>query len=207
MEQKGFRLPLPLCANDGRWVVDGWCAQTAADGEHPKDGRWGDVISTGDRFHKAIRHLSRPAFLDDRIDPWTFGDRVAWQEVEPPKGHKALSQLLEMRRPIASCSQLIHGDLTENVLFAEGQPPAVIDVSPYWRPVGFAAAVVVADAVCWRHADPETLFNYISDVEEFLQLLIRALIYRMVTTISVAKGAVDLSGYAPGVNLAMRVAS
>ena len=41
-----------------------------------------------------------------------------------------------MRSPIVTTSQLIHGDLTENILFAEGLSPAVIDFSPYWRPVG-----------------------------------------------------------------------
>jgi tRNA A-37 threonylcarbamoyl transferase component Bud32 len=34
----------------------------------------------------------------------------------------------------ASCqqrAQIVHGDLTTNVLFAEGLPPLIIDVSPY----------------------------------------------------------------------------
>jgi hypothetical protein len=30
----GFRLAVPIRANDGRWVVDGWCAQQAVAGVH-----------------------------------------------------------------------------------------------------------------------------------------------------------------------------
>ena len=51
----------------------------------------------------------------------------------------------------------MHGDLTGNVLFARGLPPAVIDFSPYWRPVGFASAVVVGDALLWEGADESLL--------------------------------------------------
>lgn len=38
--QDGFRLALPVRAFDGRWEVDGWCAQLAVEGIHPPDGRW-----------------------------------------------------------------------------------------------------------------------------------------------------------------------
>ena len=50
----------------------------------------------------------------------------------------------------------MHGDLTGNVLFADDLAPAVIDFSPYWRPTGFASAIVVGDALLWEGAD-ETL--------------------------------------------------
>ena len=41
---------------------------------------------------------------------------------------------------------MIHADLTGNVLFADGLPPLVLDLSPLWRPAVAAAAIVVADA-------------------------------------------------------------
>jgi uncharacterized protein (TIGR02569 family) len=217
VKQDGFRLPLPLPArasrardaraHDGQWVVDGWCAQLALEGEHPADGRWLDVLAAGDKFHRAVAHLTRPAFLDRRKSPWALGDRVAWGEAPAPLEHPALRKMLDLCRPLSLVHQIVHGDLTENVLFAEGQPPAIIDFSPYWRPVGFAAGVVVADAVCWRDADPDTLLAYVSSIEQFPQLLVRALIFRMVTTIAFSRGEPDLSGYAPGMALAVRLAS
>lgn len=73
----------------------------------------------------------------------------------------------------------MHGDLTGNVLFHETLSPAVIDFAPYWRPVAFASAVVVGDALLWEGAD-ETLLDAVSHVDDFPQYLLRALIYRAV---------------------------
>jgi hypothetical protein len=114
--------------------------------------------------------------------------------------------MLDLCQPLTLAHQIVHGDLTENVLFAEGQPPAIIDFTPYWRPVGYAAAVV-ADAVCWRDADPDPLLAYVSSMEQFPQLLVHALIFRMVATIAFSRGEPDLSGYVPGMALAVRLAS
>jgi len=78
----------------------------------------------------------------------------------------------------------MHGDLGGNVLFADGLPPAVIDLSLYWRPPSFASAIVVGDALVWEGADASLA------EEVHLQYLTRALIYRAVTQ-HVAHGAVD----------------
>ena len=85
--------------------------------------------------------------------------------------------------PIAAPSQLIHGDLTENLLFVDGLAPAIIDVTPYFRPRGFAAAVVVGDAVRWRDADPDPLLAAVAHESWFPQLFVRAVIYRLVTSL------------------------
>jgi hypothetical protein len=76
-------------------------------------------------------------------------------------------------------------------------------VTPYWRPAGFAAAVVVGDAICWRDADPDPLVVATSTVTEFPQLLVRAVIYRLVTAL--VFGQSDLDAYAKVVRLAERL--
>ena len=76
--------------------------------------------------------------------------------------------------------QLVHGDLTGNVLFHPDLPPAVIDLSPYWRPSAFASAVVVADALAWEGAGLE-LIDAAADEPDFGQCLVRALLFRIVT--------------------------
>ena len=76
--------------------------------------------------------------------------------------------------------QVIHGDLTGNVLFADKLPPAIIDLSPYWRPAMFASAIVVADALVWEGAD-ETLVARFDHLDSFGQCLARALIFRLVS--------------------------
>src|SRR5262249_21720456 len=82
--------------------------------------------------------------------------------------------------PVTAPSQLIHGDLTGNVLFDNRQPPAIIDFSPYWRPTAYASAIVIADALIWEGADRQVL-DAITDIGDFGQYLVRALIFRAVT--------------------------
>jgi len=72
----------------------------------------------------------------------------------------------------------VHGDLTGNVLFAQNQPPAVIDLSPYWRPPKYAEGVVLADALCWHDAPPSLLV----DAGVSIAAVARALLFRMLTT-------------------------
>ena len=87
---------------------------------------------------------------------------------------------MEALRPVDErAAQLVHGDLTGNVLFEDGRPPAVVDFSPYWRPTGFASAIVVGDALLWEGADA-SLLDAVAQVEDFPQLLVRALIFRAV---------------------------
>jgi hypothetical protein len=73
----------------------------------------------------------------------------------------------------------VHSDLTGNVLFSDSLPPAVVDFSPYWRPPGFASAVVVGDALLWEGAN-RSLLTAVANVDDFPQLLVRALIFRAV---------------------------
>jgi uncharacterized protein (TIGR02569 family) len=199
--QEGFRLALPVAAADGSWVVDGWCAQAFVTGAHAD--RWGDVIAVGERFHRATASLARPAFLDRRTNPWAQGDRVAWEELPSPVSHPLLDELVAMRGPIELRHQVVHGDLTENVLFDDGAPPAVIDVTPYFRPPGFATAVVISDAVRWRDADPRPLLAATDREPAFAQLFVRAVIYRLVT--SLLFGREDVSYFTGDVELASRL--
>jgi hypothetical protein len=74
--------------------------------------------------------------------------------------------------------QIVHGDLTGNVLLAAGMAPAVIDISPYWRPPAYADGIVVADALCWHGAQPSVLDQTGVPVEA----VARGLLFRMATT-------------------------
>ena len=143
---------------------------------------WPEIITVGERFHAALARVPRPEFIARYTDPWAIGDRVAWGELplEEFMYVKHIPRLAAALRPIEAPSQLIHGDLTGNVLFAEGLPPAIIDLAPYWRPTAFASAIVVGDALVWEGAD-EQLFAAVAHIERFEQFLLRALIYRAVT--------------------------
>jgi uncharacterized protein (TIGR02569 family) len=177
-----FRIPRPLRAADGSWLVQGWEAWQLVAGE-PDTARIDDVLRAGAAFHAAVAEVPRPTFLDARTDPWSHGDRVAWDEAPipvDPVGLELLEPLARARRPVRLPDQIVHGDLPGNVLFTEGAAPAIIDWSPYWRPASWASAVAVADALCWYGAKPAVVDRW-SHLPEWGQMLVRALIYRIVT--------------------------
>jgi uncharacterized protein (TIGR02569 family) len=164
----GFRLTRPVPR-----IVEGWTAWEYVEGRH-EPARWLDIIAVGERFHTALAGIARPsAILDPGVEPWATGDRVAWGN----ERFDGLDDLLAALRPVTDPSALIHGDLTGNVLFHDELPPAIIDFTPYWRPLGFQSAIVVADALVWEDAPPG-----LADAVD-PQYLLRALVYRGVTSI------------------------
>jgi Phosphotransferase enzyme family len=215
----GFRVPRPLrtvagngaagneAAGDwiaedpmaGAWVAWQWLPGEPADwaGRSPS---WPRLIEASRAFHAALADLAAPPWLGTDGSPWTAGDQVAWGERDPgsiladapePLAGQ-LRGLLAALRPVHLPAQLIHGDLGGNVLFADGEPPAVIDFSPYWRPAGLALAVAAVDALMWSGADPAILrplaIQAGSGSAGFGQLLARALVYRLVTEVIFRRG-------------------
>jgi hypothetical protein len=178
----------------GAWVAWQWLPGEPADwaGRSPL---WPRLIAASRTFHTALAGRAAPPWLGTDGSPWTTGDQVAWGERDPgsvladapePLAGQ-LRSLLAALRPVRLPAQLIHGDLGGNVLFADGEPPAVIDFSPYWRPAGLALAVAAADALTWSGADPAILGQLAIqagyDPADFSQLLARALVYRLVTEV------------------------
>ena len=148
IDTAGFRLAVPLRSRDGELVVDGWTAWPLLAGDHAP--RWPEILAVGKRLHRALAGVERPsALLDARTDGWARADRIAWGEAPAADfaGLPEVSHLLAARTAVSASNQLIHGDLSGNVLFADGLPPAVIDLPPYWRPAAYASAIVAVDAV------------------------------------------------------------
>lgn len=191
IQQRRFRLPTVRRAVDGSWVVEGWGAQSAVAGSAvagsavagsagaASDAHWQAVIDAARALHAATAALARPAFMDLRTDPWAVADRVAWGEVDDVVAPE-LRALVERLHPALSplgTAQLVHADLTNNVLLLPDEPPAIIDFSPYWRPPSYAEGVVVADALCWHDASPELL----EEVDVPPAAVARGLLFRIIT--------------------------
>ncbi|PGG97456.1 hypothetical protein GX51_07320 [Blastomyces parvus] len=171
------------------------------------------------------------SFLRQRKDRWAKGDRIAWEMEEAGENADSdidididtdaransagesgiveepyrdiFRQLVSLREPVEmGASQLVHGDLTGNVLFTnyerqdsvgnqgrgdqeleelEEQVPGIIDFSLYFRPVEFAEAVIVADGLLWYDAGDE-LVRLVGVDKYRLQMLVRALIFRLVAS-------------------------
>lgn len=175
-------VPTPVRVGSG-WSADGWSAYHYLPGRSARAGddpAW--FRGVHEAFHGAVAGLARPAFLDDRDDPWSYGDRVAWAAAEPRGSAETLEILdraLSRFEPVDLPAQVVHGDLGGNVL-RDGERPSVIDWPPYWRPAGFALAVAAMDAVCWEGAEAAMLEQW-ADVPCWDQLLLRAVAYRMAT--------------------------
>ena len=203
-----FRVARPVRARDGDWLAGGWEAARHVAG-HADPRRVDDVVRAGEAFHAAIAALPRPAFLDTRDDPWSYGDRLAFAE-PVPAGSTApsalLAPLLAARRPVSLSSQVVHGDLLGNVLFADGLPPAVIDWPAYWRPPAWAAAVAVADALVWHRAGPAVVGRW-AHLPSWGQMLVRALIYRIATWPAARWESPPDDAYRPVVELVIAYAS
>lgn len=176
------RVPQPLSA-DGAWAFRGWGAHVFVPGSTARladDPAWFRDACLA--FHQATSGVSRPAFLDLRVDPWSHGERVAWEGHEPvgtPATVELLRAAMARLGPVDLPSQVVHGDLGNNLL-RDGERPGVIDWPAYWRPAAWALAIVATDAVCWESADP-SLMDRLAIGGAWPQLLLRAAIYRLAT--------------------------
>lgn len=212
-----LRVSIPLTAVDGSLVVDGWTAWRFEPGDHHR-GQWLKVVDVGRRFHAAVSGEPEPGLLSARTDRWAIADKVAWEELPATRwaAVEALKALFGALEPVTAPSQLIHGDLTGNVLYHDALPPLVIDLSPYWRPPPFATAIVAADALVFEGADARLIDQLLDDPQdlgtgsdEFPQHLARALICRAVAASLAAEyglaAPADLDAYHLAADLALRL--
>jgi uncharacterized protein (TIGR02569 family) len=186
LELEQVRLPRPLRTASGAAVVMGWCGWERLAGQAAPE-QWADVLAVAGRLHRGLADRSRPGWMDTKNDLWRRADRYAWDEAalttphdrHVHRLHPLLEQLETLRiskRP-PSPAQVVHIDLLGNVLFAEQLAPAVIDPTFYWRPAGYAEAVVAVDAAAWTTAGTAPLAHLAA--RGGLHLLIRAARFRV----------------------------
>lgn len=180
--ERGFRVARPIRGATGEWVVNGWTATRFLPGRTGSAGQWATVLSVARDLHQQLKAYDRPDFLTAADHPHARANRYVWQE-EPlvlrSPFHTWTTELRACMRPVLEPSQIIHGDMSENLLFDDRLPPAVIDFSPYWRPAAFAEAIIVADAMLWSDGTID-LIDFQDDPYLFGQFLLRALIFRLV---------------------------
>jgi uncharacterized protein (TIGR02569 family) len=178
IQEDGFRVPKPIPTKQGGWITaEGWSAWSFVSGQPASKQDLPQVIEAVQAFHQALAQAPYPTYLRQRNSPYDRADQQAWGEL-PDEIDQTLApfvrKLARRRRPVANLSpQLIHGDLNEeNILVAPGLPPAIIDMTPYWRPAEFALAVLAYWLGPYR--GDETVLPYFTHLPEFDQMLIRA---------------------------------
>lgn len=181
-EQRGFRLARPILSVSGSFVVDGWTAWSRLPGEHRLHGApWPRIVTLCTRFHESLKDVPRPAFIDRRQHNFARADRIAWSELAlpmPPEIRNVVDQIGAKLRLTQQPSQIIHADFAGNILFAEDCEPAVIDLSPYWRPASYAVALTIVDAVLWYGGSVD-LLSELRQFDDPQQMVARALIFRL----------------------------
>lgn len=184
----GVRLARPVRSSDGRWVVSGWAANRFVSGSAAV--RPEEIMRTSTTVHDALAGVERPRFLRDRTDLIGWADRMCWGEVEHDEGRagtghgaRLLAELATARRPVTAAPQMVHADLSRNVLFADEAPPAVVDFLPFWRPAAWAAAVVAVDAYTRQEASIELLANW-GESPDWPQIVLRAVMFRLAVALS-----------------------
>ena len=175
-----LRIAQPLRSSDGRWVVSGWSACQFLPGE--PEQRYDELVAVSLRLHAATATVRRPRLLNDRDDLSARADAAAWGEraiaLDPAAGGMLFSELADRRRPLKLPAQVVHGDMFGTVLFDGNAPPAIVDIVPFWRPVEWAAAVIVVDALAWGGADSALARSW-SHLDGWPQALLRALLFRV----------------------------
>jgi len=182
LEIEGLRVAKPVSTRYGTWVHEGWIAYEYVRGKEVL-GRWEEKFEVADKLHQALANIAKPDFMGNRKHPWAIADRLIWESSQSENGNlleDVSTRLDRLVRPIDMVNQVIHGDLTGNILFYEGLPPAVIDFSVYWRPADYAKAIIAVDSIVWEGA-PVSLLNYLEDSHQMNQLLIRAVMWRIKT--------------------------
>lgn len=211
IEQHGFRVPLPLQSTPGTWTTpEGWTAWTFVSGQPATTADLAQVIPAIQAFHRALAHVERPAYLDRRDSPYDRADWLAWSDA--PEIDELVSgliaPLMQRKRDVSGLrSQLIHGDLNEqNILVAPGLPPALIDMTPYWRPPEFALAVLAFWIGPYRgDADVLPLF---AAIPAFDQMLIRMALRTIFVSQEFARLGAEIDSvereYGPAVEIVCR---
>jgi uncharacterized protein (TIGR02569 family) len=179
----GLRVARPHRSSDGRWVVSGFAACEYLPGVPL--GRYDELVGASLRLHAATASVRRPKLLDDRDTLAARADAAAWGErvvaLDPATGGRMFTELAALRRQVRLPAQVVHADLFGTVLFDDtdsGAPPAIMDLVPFWRPVEWAAAVIVVDALAWGGGDPGLLRNW-AHLDDWPQALLRALLFRV----------------------------
>lgn len=180
--EKGFRIARPVKSKDDKWVFEGWKANKFVKGREAKK-RWNEKLSVCRKFHEALIGFPKPTFLEKMDNPWAIADKMVWGGLPMKYGDKlkpSMHRLVKLIKPINPTNQIIHGDMTGNILFYPLTPPAVIDLSLYWHPAKYAEAIIVVDSIVWYNA-PDSLMDKLGNTDQINQLLVRAIMWRIKT--------------------------
>ncbi|QYR23472.1 hypothetical protein KZ483_11470 [Paenibacillus sp. sptzw28] len=126
-------------------------------------------------------------------NPWSKGHRIAWQtdgfpaEI-PVEAQEIINNLLQRVNLKEDYKvQIVHGDLSGNILFDEVLSPLIIDFSPTIAPVEYAEAILVCDCIAWQGSEISEI-ELLPNDELYSEMIIRAIIFRLAVSAILSNG-------------------
>ncbi|MDO8594332.1 MAG: hypothetical protein Q7R93_02345 [bacterium] len=170
-ESPEVRFPRPIKSINGTWVHEGYIALSFLEGEHA-NGHYAEKLSASIAFHKLLQGIPKPDFVGLGENSWSIGDLVAWDKLGFNYDQEFMdlyNQIKPHLKQLTLPEQLVHGDLSGNLLVHPTLPVAIIDYSHAWAPNGFAEGIMLADVIAWENASPKELecFKQIPNIEQF----------------------------------------
>lgn len=181
-----FRVPESIRVKDGGWAFEGWVASKFLQGEH-RPGNYAEVMEVSKVFHKALVGTPKPDWLNKNTNVFRMADRMAWGEIPIPDfdiANKPLKKVLNLLRENRLPNQLIHGDWgIDQILFHNTLPPAVLDMTPYFRPADYPIADMLVSSMVENDGVDKSILDLGKNINDFDQLILRALLFRTCTFI------------------------
>lgn len=179
---QGYRIAKPIRSKHGTFVRNGWSCTHFEEGQDTK-GRIQEKLLVSKLFHRDLSSIPHHDFppIDN---PWSKGHRIAWQKDKLPSEfpediQESLNHLLGMVTLRDHYDrQIVHSDLSGNILFDEGLNPLVIDFSPTIAPVEYAEAILVCDCIAWQGSEVSEIGLLPRD-ERYKEMIIRAIVFRL----------------------------
>jgi uncharacterized protein (TIGR02569 family) len=185
-ESDRFRVPTPFRAQNGLWVYNNWTANEFLDGEH-RPGAYHEVVELCKIFHRVIKNIQKPEWFDKRENVFAIADKMAWGELPLPvfePTNAKLQSIKEKLKPNRLPYQLIHGDWGPGqILFHNELTPAIIDMTPYFRPADYPIADTLLSAIV-NHDFDLSILDLGQGIKDFDQLILRAFLFRISTYIN-----------------------
>lgn len=160
IEPEGYRISKPVKSVGGKYVEDGFVVSKFEEGKHDYS-RIDDMLKISERLHNDLRRLDYDA-IPKFDNCWAKAQNVIWEGEELPGGisgsmKQFCEELLSELKSLDLPKQLIHSDLSGNILFHDKLTPLVIDYSPAYAPYEYASALIVCDNIAWNDADMANL--------------------------------------------------
>ena len=177
-----LQLSKPIKSNNGKFVYKGWCCTRYEPGEHRK----GNVKQKLEVSRLLHHDLADTNFINipKSDDPWSKSQRIAWQNERLPQhisknAFKILEELLSKVKLKENYKvQIVHSDLSGNILFDKDLTPLIIDFSPAIAPVEYAEAILICDSIAWEES-PTSEIELICHSEVNVEMILRAVIFRL----------------------------